>query len=75
LRAIVGFAATLRRWTDRGLLELDDPIVAATQFNWLVMADPVNRAMFFGTLNLSAKERRRHLTQSVNVFLAAYRRK
>jgi TetR/AcrR family transcriptional repressor of mexJK operon len=75
LRAIVGFAATLRRWTDRRLLELDDPMVAATQFNWLVMADPVNRATFFGTLTLSSKEQRRHLTQSVNVFLAAYGRK
>ena len=75
LRAIVGIAATLKRWADRGLLELDDPMVAATQFNWLVMADPVNRAMFFGKLTLSPKEQRQHLTQSVKVFLAAYGRK
>jgi AcrR family transcriptional regulator len=73
-RAIAGLAAALQRWTDRGLLALDEPMVAATQFNWLVMGDPVNRAMFFGEVHLSADERRRHLTQSVRVFLAAYGR-
>ena len=53
---------------------LDEPMVAATQFNWLVMGDPVNRAMFFGVVHLSATEQQRHLTQSVRVFLAAYGR-
>jgi TetR/AcrR family transcriptional regulator, mexJK operon transcriptional repressor len=71
-RAIAGLAAALGRWADRGLLALDEPMVAATQFNWLVMGDPINRAMFYGTVHLSAAERRRHLTQSVRVFLAAY---
>jgi len=73
-RAIAGLAEALRRWTDRGFLVLDDPVVAATQFNWLVMGDPVNRAMFFGSVHLSAAEQERHLTQSVHVFLAAYGR-
>jgi TetR/AcrR family transcriptional repressor of mexJK operon len=73
-RAIAGLAAALQRWADRGLLALDEPMVAATQFNWLVMGDPVNRAMFFGAVHLSATEQQRHLTQSVRVFLAAYGR-
>ena len=73
-RAIAGLAAALQRWTDRGLLAPNEPMVAATQFNWLVMGDPVNRAMFFGAVHLSAAEQRRHLTQSVRVFLAAYGR-
>jgi TetR/AcrR family transcriptional repressor of mexJK operon len=73
-RAIASLAAALQRWTDRGLLRLDEPTVAATQFNWLVMGDPINRAMFFGAVHLSAAERQLHLTQSVRVFLAAYRR-
>ena len=60
--------------SDRGLLMLDEPMIAATQFNWLVMGDPVNRAMFFGAVHLSATEQQRHLTQSVRVFLAAYGR-
>jgi TetR/AcrR family transcriptional regulator, mexJK operon transcriptional repressor len=74
LRAIVGLAATLQRWKDRGLLVMDDPMVAATQFNWLVMADPVNRAMFLGELTLTAKQQGQHLSQSVRAFLAAYTR-
>ena len=73
-RAIAGLAAALQRWSDRGLLTLDDPMIAATQFNWLVMGDPVNRAMFFGSVSLSAAEKQRHLTQGVRVFLAAYGR-
>jgi AcrR family transcriptional regulator len=73
-RAIAGLAAALQRWTDRQLLMVDEPMIAATQFNWLVMGDPVNRAMFFGAVHLSATERQRHLTQSVRVFLAAYGR-
>jgi AcrR family transcriptional regulator len=71
-RAIAGLAEALRRWTERGFLSLDEPNIAATQFNWLVMGDPVNRAMFFGSISLSPAEQRRHLTQSVRVFLAAY---
>jgi TetR/AcrR family transcriptional repressor of mexJK operon len=71
-RAIAGLAAALQRWTDRGLLVLDEPNVAATQFNWLVMGDPVNRAMFFGAVHLTAAEQQRHLEQSVRVFIAAY---
>ncbi|THD61533.1 TetR/AcrR family transcriptional regulator [Phenylobacterium sp.] len=74
-RAIAGLAAALRRWSDRGFLTLDDPMVAATQFNWLVMGDPVNRAMFFGSVHLSAAEQQQHLAQSVGVFLAAYGRR
>jgi TetR/AcrR family transcriptional regulator, mexJK operon transcriptional repressor len=73
-RAIADLAATLRRWADSGFLMLDEPMIAATQFNWLVMGDPVNRAMFFGGVHLSAIEQQRHLTQSVRVFLAAYGR-
>jgi TetR/AcrR family transcriptional repressor of mexJK operon len=73
-RAIADLAAALHRWTDRGLLTLDEPVVAATQFNWLVMGDPINRGMFFGSVHLSATERHRHLIQSVRVFLAAYGR-
>jgi hypothetical protein len=53
---------------------LDEPMIAATQFNWLVMGDPVNRAMFLGAVHLSTIEQQRHLTQCVRVFLAAYGR-
>jgi TetR/AcrR family transcriptional regulator, mexJK operon transcriptional repressor len=47
-RAIAAFAATLRRLADRGLLTIRDPGVAASQFNWLIMGEPLNRAMLLG---------------------------
>ena len=54
-----------------GLLIVDEPMIAATQFNWLVKGDPINRVMFFGSVHSSTAEQHRHLTQSVLVFLAA----
>lgn len=73
-KAIAELANALQRWTTRGLLVLDEPLVAATQFSWLVLGEPINRAMFFGNAHLSASEQQRHLVQSIRVFLAAYGR-
>jgi hypothetical protein len=36
-RAIGGIASALKTMADRGLLAIDDPLAAATHFNWLVM--------------------------------------
>jgi hypothetical protein len=48
-------------------------MVAATQFSWLVMGEPVNQAMFRADYVLSQAERVRHIEESVRVFIAAYR--
>lgn len=72
-RAISGLADALERWAGRGLLTLDDPLVAATQFNWLIMGEPTNRAMFFGECEpMPAARRAAHIAAGVRVFLAAY---
>ena len=47
--------------------------MAATQFNWLVMGDPVNQAVFRADYVLSQAKRVRHIEQAVRVFIAAYR--
>ena len=47
-RAMAALAATFKRLADRGLLVIDDPLVAASQFNWLIMSAPLNQAMLFG---------------------------
>src|SRR4029079_9023889 len=47
-RAIERFAEAFSRLADRGMLELDDPKLAAAHFNWLVMSAPVNRTMLLG---------------------------
>jgi TetR/AcrR family transcriptional regulator, mexJK operon transcriptional repressor len=72
-RAIACLAVSLQRWADRGLLSVSDATVAATQFNWLVMGEPINQAMFRADYALSQAERVRHIEQAVRVFIAAYR--
>ena len=73
-RAISSLAGVFERLDRRGLLTVRDPLVAATQFNWLVMGEPVNRAMLLGDGAIPGRaERRRHVAGAVQVFLAAYR--
>ncbi len=72
-RTISQLAATFEQLAERRLLALDDPALAASHFNWLVMAEPLNRAMLLGDGSIpSGPERCRHAEQSVQVFLAAY---
>lgn len=72
-RAIGALAEVFGRLDERGLLAADDALVAATHFNWLVMGEPVNRAMLLGDVAIPAPaERRRHVTSAVHVFLVAY---
>jgi AcrR family transcriptional regulator len=72
-RAMAAFAATLKRLADRGLLTIDDPDVAASQFNWLIMGEPLNRAMLLGDDAIpKPAELRRHAAAGVRTFLASY---
>ena len=72
-RSIAGLAKAFERLTERGLLRAPDPELAATHFNWLVMAAPVNRAMLLGDEAIpSAAELDRYAEGGVAAFLAAY---
>ena len=72
-RAIGGLAAAFARWSDDGLLRVPDAQVAASHFNWLVMGEPVNRAMLLGNAGVPGPAAlRRHAKEAVRVFLAAY---
>jgi TetR/AcrR family transcriptional repressor of mexJK operon len=72
-RAIAKLAALFKRLAARGLLTMDDPMVAASHFNWLIMAEPLNRAMLLGDEAIPAPAAlRRHTAEGVRVFLAAY---
>jgi AcrR family transcriptional regulator len=72
-RAVGGLAKAFARWVDRGLLAIEDPRAAASHFNWLVMGEPVNRAMLLGDEAIpAASALRRHAADAVRVFLAAY---
>ena len=72
-RAIATFAAKFKRLGDRGLLKIDDPDLAATQFNWLIIGEPLNRAMLLGDDAIRDRAAlRRHAAAGVRVFLTSY---
>ncbi len=72
-RAMRALAATFEDLADRGLLAIDDPLVAASQFNWLIMSAPLNQAMLLGDDAIpKAPALRQHAAEGVRVFLAAY---
>ena len=71
-RSVAGLATAFERLAARGLLQVEDPEVAATHFNWLIMSAPVNRAMLLGDDEIPAIELDRYADAGVRAFLAAY---
>jgi TetR/AcrR family transcriptional repressor of mexJK operon len=72
-RAMAAMAALFSRLADRGLLRIGDPAVAASHFNWLVMAQPLNEAMLLGDAGIpDPPALRRCAVEGVRAFLAAY---
>jgi AcrR family transcriptional regulator len=75
-RSISTLASVFERLDERGVLELDDPALAAEHYNWLIMSIPLNRAMFLGDDEpLPADELQRYADAGVRVFLTAYRQR
>lgn len=57
----------------RGLVHIDDPLLAAQHFNWLVLSIPMNKAMFYGAgEQFTTAELEHFADEGVRVFLAAY---
>ena len=72
-RAIETLTSAFEHFADHGLIAVDDPSVAASQFNWLVMGDPVNAVMLLGDKAIPKRQAlRRHAVNAVRMFLAAY---
>jgi AcrR family transcriptional regulator len=75
-RAIAAFAKMLERLAALGLLKIEDPMEAATHFNWLLMSAPLNKAMLLGDDAIPKPAAlRRHAGECVRIFLAAYENK
>jgi TetR/AcrR family transcriptional regulator, mexJK operon transcriptional repressor len=73
MRAIAALAALFEHLADRHMLMIEDPWLAASHFNWLIMSDPLNRAMLLGDAAIPKQaELRRHAVEGVRIFLAAY---
>ncbi|SRR6266851_3028773 len=72
-RTIAALATTFERLAARGLLHLDDALMAASHFNWLIMAAPLNQAMLLGRDEPpTPADLNRYADTGVRVFLAAY---
>jgi TetR/AcrR family transcriptional regulator, mexJK operon transcriptional repressor len=71
-----GHATLAERFAElarRGHLRVEDPLLAAQHFNWLVLSIPMNEAMFHGADRQYAPgELERYADEGVRVFLAAY---
>ena len=72
-RTVAALAAAFERLAERGVLQLDDPRLAAAHFNWLVMSAPINQAMLLGDDETPARaDLDRYADSGVRAFLAAY---
>lgn len=66
-------AAVIRRLAERGVLLVDDPDLAAEHLNYLILAAPLDEAMFTARTTPFPRSRlHRWADQAVRVFLAAY---
>ena len=72
-RAMTMLTALFERLAARGLLAIDDPAIAASHFNWLVMGEPLSKAMLLGDDAIpKPAELRRYAEAGVRAFLASY---
>lgn len=72
-RTIAALTETFAALTRQGRLTAKDAGLAAAQFNWLVLAAPLNEAMLLGRDDApSAAQIRRWADSGVRTFLAAY---
>lgn len=65
-------APQLQRLADNNELVLDDPVLAADHFNWLVLSIPLNAAMFRPGVQFTTAELDNYAAAGVRAFLAAY---
>jgi TetR/AcrR family transcriptional regulator, mexJK operon transcriptional repressor len=65
-------ADRFRALAQRGRLRVDDPLLAAQHFHWLVLSVPLNQAMFGADEEFPTSELERYADEGVRVFLAAY---
>ena len=73
-RTIAALASVFEQLAARGALRLNNPALAAAQFNWLIMSAPINQAMMLGSDSIPGRrELNRHADAGVGTFLAAYR--
>lgn len=72
-RAIDELTSVFQRLGERGLLRVEYPARAASDFNWLILSEPINRAMLLGDYTApKASAIEAWADHAVRTFLAAY---
>lgn len=72
-RVLAALASSLQRLAERGLLRLDDPLLAASHLAFLILSIPLDKAMFRGIDDsFTAADLEQFADAGVRVFLAAY---
>jgi TetR/AcrR family transcriptional repressor of mexJK operon len=72
-RAHATLAQQFHKLAERGLLTVDDPLLAAQHFNWLILSIPLNEAMFHpNDAEFTSGKLDHYADEGVRVFLAAY---
>lgn len=68
----IALSESLRQLAERGQLTIDDPVAAASNFNWLIVSRPQNMVLFGVVDRFTAAEIEEFVASGVKVFLAAY---
>ncbi len=71
-RVLATLATHFGRLNERGVLRVEDPLLAAHHFVGLLLWIPINRAMFTGDETSSAKELLAYADAAVTAFYRAY---
>jgi TetR/AcrR family transcriptional repressor of mexJK operon len=71
-RTLGALAGVFAHLTQRGLLELDEPRTAASQFAFLVLGEALDKSLFCPTEPLSETQLERQADTGVTAFLAIY---
>ena len=72
-RSIDELTRVFQRLGERALLHVEDPARAASDFNWLILSEPINRAMLLGDYTTpSTASIDTWADHAVRTFLAAY---
>jgi TetR/AcrR family transcriptional repressor of mexJK operon len=71
-RAIATLAAAFQDLAERGLLRLDDPMLAASHFAYLILSIPQDKVMFCSAERFTPADLETYADAGVRVFLAAY---
>jgi TetR/AcrR family transcriptional repressor of mexJK operon len=71
-RGLAKLADRLAELARRGVLRIENPVLAVQHFNWLILSVPMNIAMFDPGAEFTRDELEHYADEGLRVFLAAY---